>query len=262
LISRSERRTRAAVQSGNSPQALINRTNIKVNLDLMVLKSNQGKSKTRVGAEPELKRNIQSSLRKSIARSANLTGSQGVTRRLNIRERRISDEGKLSGVTNHLEVSALLLRGHCKLVPDVHPVTILTVDSLTTNLNLNLSNKLLTGVVQPTGINTGSNTSDEGGNAHELVDLRESHLQIGSVSEVTVSGDDALNSSSKIGLAVKSLLNRLDGKVSVSSVSNLPEGDLRIAREVHILGSVSYELHKSASHFILLLKKIIFRKLN
>jgi hypothetical protein len=47
-----------AVQCGNSPQALINRTDIKVDLDLVVLKSNQGKSKTRVGAEPKLKRNV------------------------------------------------------------------------------------------------------------------------------------------------------------------------------------------------------------
>jgi hypothetical protein len=61
-----------------------------------------------------------------------------------------------------------------------------------------------------------------------LVNLRESHLQIGSVSKVTISGDNALNSASEIGLAVKSLLNRFDGKVSVPSVSYLPESDLRI----------------------------------
>jgi hypothetical protein len=136
-----------AVQGGNSPQALINRSNIKVDLDFVVLESNKGKGKTRVGTEPELKRNIKGSLRKSVTGSANLTRSQGVTRGLDIRERRISDEGKLSGVTNHLEVSTLLLSSHGELIPDVHPVTILTVDSLTTNLDLNLSNKLLTGVV-------------------------------------------------------------------------------------------------------------------
>jgi hypothetical protein len=140
-------RVSVAVQGGDSPQALINRSDIKVDLDLVVLESNKRKGKTRVGAEPELKRNVKGSLRKSVTGSANLTGSQGVTRGLNIRERRISDEGKLSGVTNHLEVSTLLLRGHGELIPDVHPVTILTVDSLTTNLDLNLSNKLLTGEV-------------------------------------------------------------------------------------------------------------------
>jgi hypothetical protein len=136
-----------AVQGGNSPQALINRSDIKVDLDFVVLESNKGKGKTRVGAEPELERNVKGSLRKSVTGCANLTRSQGVTRGLNIRERRISDEGKLGGVTNHLEVSTLLLSSHSELIPDVHPVTILTVNSLTTNLNLNLSNKLLAGIV-------------------------------------------------------------------------------------------------------------------
>jgi hypothetical protein len=220
--------TRVARQGGDSPQALINRADIKVNLDLVVLESDQRQSKTGVGAKPELERDVQSGLRESISGGANLAGSQGVARAINLRERGISDEGKLGGVTNHLEVSTLLLSSHCELVPDVHPVTILAVNSLTTDLNLNLSNELLTGEIQPTGIDTGTNASGEGGNAHKLVDLRKSHLQIGSVSEVTVSGDDALNSSSKIGLAVESLLNRFDGKVSVPSVSYLPEGDLRI----------------------------------
>jgi hypothetical protein len=147
LTIRTRVRIGVAVQGGNSPQALINRSDIKVDLDFVILESNKRKGKTRVGTEPELKRNVQSGLRKSVTGSANLTRSQGVTRGLNIRERRISDEGKLSGVTNHLEVSTLLLRSHGELIPDVHPVTILTVDSLTTNLDLNLSNKLLTGEV-------------------------------------------------------------------------------------------------------------------
>jgi hypothetical protein len=136
--------TRTAVKGCNSPETLINRTDIKINLDLVVLESNQRKGKTRVGTEPKLKRNIKSGLRKSITRSTHLTRGKGVTRSINISERRIGDEGELSGVTNHLEVTTLLFRGHSKLVPDVHPVTILTVNTLTTNLNLNLSNELLT----------------------------------------------------------------------------------------------------------------------
>jgi hypothetical protein len=140
-------RVLVAVQGGNSPQALINRADIKVDLDLVVLESNQRESQAGVGAKPELERHVKGGLRKSVTGSANLTGSQGVARGLNIRERGISDEGKLGGVTNHLEVSALLLRGHSELIPDVHPVTILTINSLTTNLDLNLSNELLTGVI-------------------------------------------------------------------------------------------------------------------
>ena len=70
-----DRRTRVAGKSGDSPQALINRTDVKVDLDFVVLKGNQRKGKTRVGAKPELKRNVKSCLRKSVTRSANLTRS-------------------------------------------------------------------------------------------------------------------------------------------------------------------------------------------
>jgi hypothetical protein len=172
LVSSSGRvRVLVTVQGGNSPQALINRADIKVDLDLVVLESNQRESQTGVSTEPELERNVQGGLRKSVTGSANLTGSQGVARGLNIRERGISDEGKLGGVTNHLEVASLLLRGHSELIPDVHPVTILTVNSLTTDLNLNLGNKLLTGVIQPTGIDTGVLASGVVSKTHKLVNL-------------------------------------------------------------------------------------------
>jgi hypothetical protein len=50
-------------------------------------------------------------------------------------------------VANHLVVTSLLLRREGKLIPDVHPVTILAVNSLASNLNLNEGNELLTGVV-------------------------------------------------------------------------------------------------------------------
>jgi hypothetical protein len=70
-----------------------------------------------------------------------------------------------------------------------------------------LSNELLTGEIQPTSINTGSNASGERSDAHELVNLRKGHLQVCSVSKITVSRDDALDSASEIGLAVESLLD-------------------------------------------------------
>jgi hypothetical protein len=132
----------------SSPETFAKRADIKVDLDLVVLKSYKRKSKSRVSVEPEKKRNIESGLRKGVSRSANLgrsTGSSARTR--DSSEGRISDIGKLSGITNELEVSTLLLRGHGELVPDVHPVTILAINSLTSNLDLDLGNKLLTDVV-------------------------------------------------------------------------------------------------------------------
>jgi hypothetical protein len=232
-------RVSVAAQGGDSPQALINRTNIKVNLDLVVLKGDQGEGKTGVGAKPELKRNVEGGLRKSVAGGTHLAGGLGVARTINISERGISDEGKLSGVTNHLEVSTLLLGSHGELVPDVHPVTILAVNALATNLNLNLSDELFSGEIQPTGINTSVVAGNVSANTHQLVDLGKSHLKISAVGKITIAADRALDTTTEIGLSVESLLYRFNSKVGVTSVSYLPESDLRITSEVYVLCAVS-----------------------
>jgi hypothetical protein len=69
-----------AVKRTDSPQALIDGTDIKVDLDLVILESDEGKSKTGVAAIPELKGDIQSSLGESIAGGANLTRSVSLAR--------------------------------------------------------------------------------------------------------------------------------------------------------------------------------------
>jgi hypothetical protein len=233
----------STVERSNSPQALINRSDIKVNLDLMVLEGNEGKGKTRVAAEPELEGNVKGGLRESISGCAHLSGGKGVARTIDLSERGVSDEGKLGGVTNHLEVSSLLLGGHGKLVPDVHPVTILAVNSLASNFDLNLGNKLLTREVQPTSINTSSRTLRVSSDTHKLVNLGKSNLKIGSVSQITISADGAGHVASKVSLTIESLLNRFNSKVCIPAICHLPESDLRISSKVHVLSSISYKLH-------------------
>jgi len=165
-------RTRCLLQVINSPQALINRADIKVDLDLVVLKGNKRKGKAGVAAVPELEWNIKSCFRKSAARSTYLSGGISSTAwSINVSEFRIGNVGKLSSITNHLEVSTLLFGSHGKLIPDVHPVTILTVDALTTNLNLDLSDELLTREIQPAGKLS-----------FTLANLRESDLKVSAVS--------------------------------------------------------------------------------
>jgi hypothetical protein len=79
-------RARSAVEAGHSPQALLNGADIKVDLDLVVLKSDKGKGQTGVAAEPELKGNIEGGLGESIAGSANLARGVGVARTINVVE--------------------------------------------------------------------------------------------------------------------------------------------------------------------------------
>jgi hypothetical protein len=209
-----------------SPQALVNGAKVEVNLDFVVLKSNEGKGKSGIAAKPELKRNIKSSFRKGITGSTDLSRSVGTTGSIDGSKRRVSDVGKLSGVTNHLEVSTLLFGGKSKLVPDVHPVTVLTVNSLTTNLNLNLGDKLFSGEIEPAGT--------------AARDFRKSNLKIGAVSKITISAYGACDTATEIGLSVESLFDRFHRKVSVTTVSNFPESNLGITGKVNILCAIGY----------------------
>jgi len=77
----------------------------------------------------------------------------GFTWAINGGEGWVGDEGKLSSVTDHLVVSTLLFGGKGKLAPDLHPVTVLSVDALSTDLNLNLSDELVTWAIKPASVN-------------------------------------------------------------------------------------------------------------
>ena len=88
----------------DGPQALINRADVKVDLDLVVLESDEGKCKTGVTAEPELEGHVKGGLGKGVARSAHLARGGRVARAIDRREGWVSDVGKLGGVTDHLVV--------------------------------------------------------------------------------------------------------------------------------------------------------------
>ncbi len=111
----------------------------------------------------------------------------------------------------------------------MHPVTVLAVNALATNLNLNLGNNLLSREVQPTGIDASVVLrSIVSSVTHELVDLGKCNLKICARSKISVSTDGTLNSSSKISLSIECLFNRFNSKVSVSAVCDFPESNLRI----------------------------------
>jgi len=131
----------------DSPKTFVDGAQVQVDLDLVVLEGDQRKSKTGVCAVPELEGHVKGGLRKSLAGSAHLAGCGGITGSIDISEVGVGDKGELGGVTDHLEVTFLLVGSHGELVPDVHPVAILTVNALTTNLNLDLRDKLLSGEI-------------------------------------------------------------------------------------------------------------------
>jgi hypothetical protein len=240
-------------QSGDGEQALLDGADVKVDLHLVVLKSNEGKGQTGVTAEPELKGDVKGGLGESVTGSANLTRGVSIARAIDGVEQGVSDEGQLGGVADHLEVAALLLSGHSKLVPDVHPVTVLAINALATDLNLNLGNQLLTWEVEPTGINTAVIGLLQG-----LTDLGQSDLKVSAVSQITITRNGAGHATTEIGLAVKSLLDRLHSEVGVTLVRNLPESNLGVASQINVLCAIGDKLHKSSSHckmLVILLSK-------
>jgi hypothetical protein len=235
--------TGAAVQGANSPQALINGADVKVDLDLVVLKSDEGEGETGVTAVPELEGHVEGGLGQGIAGSANLAGGGGLARTINIVKRGVSDVSQLGGVADHGVVAGALVNGQGELVPDVHPITVLAINTLATDLNLNLRDELLTREVKPTGINAVLSRGP-----HLLVDLGESNLQVSAVSQITIAGNGASDTATEVSLAVESLLNGLHGKVGVALVRNLPESDLGVAGQVNVLGAIGDKLHQSSSH--------------
>ena len=207
--------SRGTIKLVDGPEALTNGAEIDVDLDFVVLESNQGQCKPGVAAKPEEEGNVEGGLREGIAGSANLgRPASGRARTRDVGERGVSDVSQSRCVANHLPVPTLLLRGHSDLVPDVHPITILAIYALATDLNLNLSNELLTNEVEPTGIHTITLSLC----LHLLVDLREGDLEVCAVAQITIAADCARNTATKVSLARECLLNALHSKVCVSAV--------------------------------------------
>ncbi len=190
----------------------------QVNLDLVVLESNERKGKTGVAAEPELERNVEGGL-------------------WDHRTSAIVHLGQSRDVTDHIGVTGLQTRLLSELVPDVEPLAVLLVHTLATNLNLDVVNEDVANPVEPA----------EAGVLSELP-LGKSDLEVHTVHQVTVTGDGAGHLLAEVGGAVEHLLDGFHREVGVAPVDDLEEGNLRVASEVDVLSPVGYKLHKSAAH--------------
>jgi hypothetical protein len=202
------------VQSTNGPQTLIDGADIEVNLDFVVLKGDQRQGKTGVTAVPKLEGNIEGGFREGIAGSANLARSVALTRTVDIVERGIGDKGEFGGVSDHTVVTADLVNGQGEVVPDVHPVTVLAINALTTDFDFNLRNELFAGEIEPAGVHCGTG----GAVLHTLVDFGESNLKVSAVCKITVAADSASHATTEICLTVESLFDGLHCKVGMTFV--------------------------------------------
>ena len=221
----------------------------QVDTNFVVLESDQRESKTRVAAEPELERDVESVLRSALTdfvRGVGFTSSAIIIAIFTT----LSDQvGELGDVTNHLGVTSLLSSFLGELIPDVEPLTIMLIDTLTTDLEFDFLDQVVTRPVQPTELSTRTVSSGDG-------DLRECSLEVHTIDQITVTLDRAGDSLTETRGTVERVLNGFHGKVSVSAVNRLEESNLRVTGQVNILGAISDELHQTTTcHFSLYPKR-------
>jgi len=110
------------------------------------------------------------------------------------------------------------------------------VDALAADLELDALDKLVTSPVEPAELGARAV-------AGEKSDRGESGLEVHTVDQITVALDCAGDTATEARRAVERVLDGLHREVSVATVDHLEEGDLGIASEVDVLGTIGDELH-------------------
>ncbi len=127
---------------------------LEVDADLVVLESNERERKAWVAVEPELERDVERVLRGTLER---LVGGVGLTTgAVIVAVLATLDEeiDELGYIANHLGVARLLARLLRELVPDLEPVSIVLVDALAADFELNVLNQVVTDPVEPAELGT------------------------------------------------------------------------------------------------------------
>jgi hypothetical protein len=204
-------------RGGIVPAEVGERVELEPDLDLVVLEGNERESKTRVAAEPELEGDVEGVLRGTLEDLGGGVGL-GVGQASVVAVLTTLDEevDEFRDVTNHLGVTGLLAGLLGQLVPDVEPVTVVLVNLLTTDLNVNIVDQVVANPVEPTELGTRAVAGLED-------DLGEGGLEVDTVDQVTITRDGALDLLAEVGRTVEGLLNRLHGEVSVAAVDDLED---------------------------------------
>jgi len=134
--------------------AVLPRLEVHIDAHLVVLERNEGDRHTRVAAEPELEGDVQRLGRAAVAGYAR-------DRRFGRRAGRIERQAR--GALQQHEVVRVAQHGvqygdvtgiRRQLRPDLHPVAVLAVNALTTDLELNLVDQAVADVVEPAETST------------------------------------------------------------------------------------------------------------
>ena len=217
---------------------------LEVDADLVVLEGDQGERKARVAAEPELEGDVERVGRRAVhllVRRVGLATRALIVAGLTTLDEEVRQDGHIA---NHLGVAGLLARLLRELIPDVHPVTVVLVDALATDLNLDGLDKVVANPVEPAELGT---RAIRGLERHR----GERGLEVHAVDQITVALDRARHALAEARGAVERVLDGLHGEVRVAAVNHLEKRNLGVAREVHVLGAVGDELHQTTTCHLL-----------
>jgi len=218
---------------------------LQVDAHLVVLERDERERQARVAAEPELQRDVERVLRRAVEDlrgRVRLAARAVIVARLTALDEEVR---QLRHVANHLGIAALLARLLRELIPDVQPLSVVLVDALAADLELDALDEVVTNPVEPAELGARAVRRLEG-------DRRERGLEVDAVDQVTVALDRARHTLAEARRAVERVLDGLHGEVGVAAVDDLKEGNLGVAREVNVLGTVSDELHQATSSHLIL----------
>ena len=119
------------------PAEVLDFLELEVDLDLVVLESDQREREARVAAEPELERDVERVLRGAVRylrKGVGLAARARIVARLTALYEQVHE---LRNVAYHLRIAGLLASLLRELVPDLEPVAVVLVDLLAANLELN-----------------------------------------------------------------------------------------------------------------------------
>ena len=216
---------------------------LEIDTHLVILQGNQGQSQPRVTAEPELQRDVESVSGGAVhllVGGVGLATGTVIIARLTTLHKQVGQHGHIA---NHLGIAGLLPRLLGELIPDVHPVAVVLIDTLSTNLNLHGLDKIVSHPVEPAELSTRAIRRLQ---SH----LGQSRLQIHAVDQITITLDGAGHTLAEARRAVERVLNGLHGKVRVATIHHLKEGNLGITRQIHILSTICNKLHQTATRHL------------
>jgi len=189
---------------------------LEPDLDFVVLERNEWERKTRVAAEPELERNVQRVFRRALADLAGRVGLARAARVVAALTALDEEVDEFRDIANHLRIAGLFARLLRQLIPDLEPVTVVLVDLLATDLNVDIVDQVVANPVEPAELGTRAV-------ARRQENLGERGLEVDAVDKIAVAADRALHLLAEVRRAVERLFNRLHGEVRVATVDDLED---------------------------------------